>query len=323
MKYNGALWWDNLYGPSSLINEIQKEVNNKKNVIISCEHEIPWIDYFFSQIIQADYNFMVDVYELDIDEISDNETILKKILKLNGIGYQYKGDKNSIKYLNEIDSEYMKLYYIKNLPSSREDQLVNLMKNMESNSKVLIIANYSSVPSQGGLLKVKKYNDYISVYDKIRFLKLVIQKSNLSIYMNEYIAELVGRMENSLVKAIEVVENYSLDETYNFEEIEDSKKKLVWESQLLVFFPLLEKKRNEFVYRHYDKIKLHLPMKDTFSNVYETPEELEIGHIMRLIKNNQIYISNDEKDQFEMWYDIRNKLAHQKIVKEDVLKKFK
>lgn len=323
MKYNGALWWDNLYGPSSLINEIQKEVNNKKNVIISCEHEIPWIDYFFSQIIQADYNFMVDVYELDIDEISDDETILKKILKLNGIGYQYKGDKNSIKYLNEIDSEYMKLYYIKNLPSSREDELVNLMKNMQSNSKVLIIANYSSVPSQGGLLKVKKYNDYISVYDKIRFLKLVIQKSNLSIYMNEYIAELVGRMENSLVKAIEVVENYSLDETYNFEEIEDSKKKLVWESQLLVFFPLLEKKRNEFVYRHYDKIKLHLPMKDTFSNVYETPEELEIGHIMRLIKNNQINISNDEKDQFEMLYDIRNKLAHQKIVKEDVLKKFK
>ena len=67
MKYNGALWWDNFYGPSSLINEIQKEVNNKKNVIISCEHEIPWIDYFFSQIIHADYNFMVDVYELDID----------------------------------------------------------------------------------------------------------------------------------------------------------------------------------------------------------------------------------------------------------------
>lgn len=318
MIYNGELWWDSLYGPSSLILEIKKEIKNKKNVIISCDDQIPWDDYFFKQIQQEHYTFKIDGDVLSYDSIHEGSTILKEILELNGIGYQYKGEKNSIKYLNSLDSEYIKLYYIKDVPVSKVDEIVNLMKSMSNDSKVLIIATLKIFPIQGGKLKVKKINDFITINDKIRFLKLVSQNKYSSSYINDYIAELVGRIEISLENAVKVVHDYCLGQTYDFEQFNDNQKKLVWESQLLVFFPLLEKKRYEFIIKYYDKINAVLPINDVFGNKYQSPDELEIGHIMRLINQDKIIVMQAEKRLIELYYDIRNKLAHQKIVDEIV-----
>lgn len=321
MIFDPKIWWENLYGPSSLVDGIKKEINNKKNVIISSDSDIPWIDYLYEQIVQEHYDFKVDICELSFDDNCKGSTVLKEILELNGIGYQYKGEKNSLKYLESINSEYVKVYFIKEVPSSRADELLYVMKNMSSKSKVLFLAILNSSSTQGGLLKVLKYSDYVSLQDNIRCLKLFIQRNNISNFINDYVAELIGRLEPSVETAIEVAYNYQLGETIDFEIFDENKKKLVWESQLLVFFPLLEKKRNEFIKKYYDNIKKNLPINDVFSNVYNNPEELEIGHIMRLINNNKINVSSVEKDQFEIYYNIRNKLAHQKIVDEKMLLK--
>lgn len=319
MKYNPIIWWENLYGPSTLVNEIQKELNNKKNIIVSCDYEIPWIEYLYEQVKLKKYDFKIDYNEISIDEISEDSTILKEILTLNGIGYQYKGDKNSIKYLDNLDLEYMKVYFLMNVPQNRVDEVTYLMKNTNNKTKVLFVAVIKNTPTQERALKVKKYNDYVTVYDKVRFLKLITQKNNELNYMNDYIAELVGRVESSLERAIDISLHYCLGKTYNFNEFNENQKKIVWESQLFVFFPLLEKKRYEFVEKFYGQIKLQLPIKDVFENIYNNPEELEIGHLMRLIKLNKISLTSSEKREFEIYYDMRNKLAHQKIVDEDIL----
>ena len=88
------------------------KLNNKKNIIVSCDYEIPWIVYLFEQVKLKQYDFKIDYNEISIDEISEDSTILKEILTLNGIGYQYKGEKNSIKYLDNLDSEYIKVYFL-------------------------------------------------------------------------------------------------------------------------------------------------------------------------------------------------------------------
>ena len=89
----------------------------------------------------------------------------------------------------------------------------------------------------------------------------------------------------------------------------------IWESQIRLLFPKIERFRTDFIKMHRKDINKNLPITNTFEETIENPEDVEIGLLYALTKIGAVQMfTNEEFPVLRFYKDIRNSLAHIKPV---------
>ncbi len=89
-------------------------------------------------------------------------------------------------------------------------------------------------------------------------------------------------------------------------------RRRIWHAQLRVLYPFLEEQRLVILQRINPK---HiLPFEDLYGNRIYDPEDLEIGHIEHLIRTKAMNKYSHLLSRISDLKEIRNLLAHRKIV---------
>lgn len=78
-------------------------------------------------------------------------------------------------------------------------------------------------------------------------------------------------------------------------------------------FPVLEQFRSRILKKYRKSVKELCPYETKRGILYE-PEEFELGNLRHVCKGGKLTVSDAEFQILEMFYKIRNKLAHIKPV---------
>ena len=87
-----------------------------------------------------------------------------------------------------------------------------------------------------------------------------------------------------------------------------------WRAALVIFFPLLEQWRMDFVIRHESELRRHLPITNSNGEKVTDPYDLEIGALYFISGKPGVAFPLEEKAQIDLCREARNLLAHNKVL---------
>lgn len=94
-----------------------------------------------------------------------------------------------------------------------------------------------------------------------------------------------------------------------------------WKAAVVLFFPVLEQWRMDFVTRHQQELRRHLPITNSNGEQVTDPADLEIGALYFIGSKPGSCFGAEEKAKIDLCRHTRNLLAHNKLIsREDALR---
>ncbi len=184
-------------------------------------------------------------------------------------------------------------------------------------------------------IRVLSFDQNIGMYDRFTFCALIAAENSCKDYLRPYLAELAsavcgedaelcaqcvqagkGFMEHpgETLGLIAQNEYRSDGSAYCFSKSDDEIRRQVWETQLKNIFPVIEKYRNHFIEKNREDIKKALPISNSFGEMVEKPEDVEIGTLFYLAGLREISLSVGDYEELKLYRNARNMLAHLNVL---------
>lgn len=336
------VWWKQITNARRFIEEVAKTVLEGNSLILTLPSHVPWYETMYDQITERlseeNSNNKLDCCESPKEDVGYFllERYCKKekrAMYRSGISYAEFLAKSEDIVLND---RYVWVRHIpKNLYEEWVSFLVEYKKNMiASKSPAVFILETQDADFQRKARKgIKKisFDQTINAYDKFTFCTLSSSETGCREYLRPYLAELVSNVCSDDVElcaacmrewkkflqnpeqTIRSIEKEDFRSDGTVFENEDSREKIerkIWESQLKFIFPLVERYRSYFIHMHSRQLLQSLPIKDTFGELIDEPQGVEIGMLVYLVGNGKITVSSEEYAKLSRFKDARNKLAH-------------
>ena len=93
---------------------------------------------------------------------------------------------------------------------------------------------------------------------------------------------------------------------YDTESVENR----IWEAQIKLLFPIVERYRTHFVKKYRKHIEKALPIETVFGDLIDDPLDVELGALSRLVNEKKVPLTPKEDNQLDAFKKIRNNLAH-------------
>lgn len=347
------LWWSQISKASSFLNSVVNTALEGKSLVLFLPEYVPWyntlVELIENKLNQENPNNSLDKIECPKGEVG--EFLLDKYCKKEKRA-TYRYGMTYASFLAKSDDIVLNNRYVwvKDIPSSKMEEWMEFI--VEYNKELL----FSKTPAifilearnSSMTLKPKKgirtlvFEKNIDAYDKFAFCTLAATQTKCKNHMRPYLAELVSSVckedielcaecveegDNFLKSPMDVIQKI-ISSTYRsdgmdfqFQHTQDELKHIIWESQLKLVFPIIEKYRNYFVKKYSSIIQSALPMKNSFGEVVDNPLDVEIGALSYLVGNKTISLNSQEYEELEMFRIARNKLAHLNVLELDVVDK--
>ena len=336
------IWWRYITRANLFAQNIVDCLINEQSVALYLPRYVPWYDTLFYIIEDGVVNNGLQ-REIKIIDDSDDEPgrILMNLFCKKEIRAQYRIGKSYATFLGQQQASTLSsaVVWVRGLTANRLSQWQKFIpeykravsKNNSCAVFVLEVRNDSIQQIPGGVESIS-FDSSISAYDKYTFCALGIASTGYSTSMKAYLAELISNVctndvelcaacirygiqfaKNPLecLQLIESTENHSDGTPYD---VEDAIKELdyhIWESQIRMIYPMIEKYRSDFVNQHRRDIQKALPIENDFGDLIETPEDAEIGLLYSLTAQGAIQMmNNDEYSILRHYKEARNSLAH-------------
>lgn len=88
----------------------------------------------------------------------------------------------------------------------------------------------------------------------------------------------------------------------------------LWEAQLTVAFPAVERWRMQFIRQHEEQLKRHLPIQNANDEIIREPNELEIGNLYFIVRSSNDRWDSAQTARIALCRQVRNQLAHNHLV---------
>lgn len=169
-----------------------------------------------------------------------------------------------------------------------------------------------------------RYQDYVTDYDCLMFCLTIASSLKCSSTKKQYIAEtafhmaegniplagLLAQEGEALAKAPIKAAHRIFTASGNMPDaLEKMVKNAVWETQIKLIFPKIERYRNQFITAHDTALQGHLPIHGSNNEVVSEAKELELGQLYFLCHAHHL-ISKPEFEMLLKYRNARNKLAH-------------
>ena len=89
---------------------------------------------------------------------------------------------------------------------------------------------------------------------------------------------------------------------------------LIWEGQIKLLFPAIERYRSCFVKKHLSSIESVLPIENVFGEIISNPLDVELGLLIQLAGMKKLSLSNSEYEMLDQYRHARNDLAHLSVL---------
>ena len=129
-------------------------------------------------------------------------------------------------------------------------------------------------------------------------------------------------LQNPVQASLEIISNtYSSDGlpflSLNEQEIQSA----AWEATIVLLFPVLERRRMDFICRNEAELARHLPISNSNGDSVTDPRDLEIGTLYYIVRSGGKEFAAADVEAIRLCRKVRNLLAHNKLVPLDDVQK--
>ncbi len=337
------IWWNKITRARNFIDSIVNALEQYNNVVLGLPQHVPWYDNMRSIIDRDLGNAFGD---RNIREISCPEGDVGKYLLDNFCKKEkraaYRGNKSYATFLAESTDIVLNSYiiWVTDISEEKLSEWIafvsdyNKHMSADASPALFVLETGDSV-----MVKACKhvrwimFSNEISAYDKFVFCMLAGSSYSMENPIRQYFAEMIASICSddvelcgacigygksfledpvSCLKTICDTERRSDSSAFEIDIDEQKIDNLIWECQVKIVFPAIEKYRNEFVKRHYKEISSVLPIENSYGESIDIPEDAEIGllyHMTSFMGAIQMR-DNNEFPTLKAFYNARNSLAH-------------
>ena len=339
------LWWNHITKAHKFMKDIVRTAVEGKSILLSLPENVPWRNTLV-ELVEDQLKLENPKNSFEIISCPEEEAGLYLLNRFcreeRRTSYRY--GMTYASFLGQCEDTVLndRYIWITDVPESKYDEWLNFIieysKSVTNKTPAIFILEIHkesfAQSAKKGLKKVI-FNQNIGAYDKFAFCALAATENNCKDYLRPYLAELVStlcredvelcaecvHMGNQFLEdSIPVIhhiqeEKYRSDgKSYEFSKTDEEIKKLIWETQLKHVFPAIEKYRSYFIKKYYDVIGSALPISNSYGELVDKPEDVEIGTLLYLAGNGKIPVSTNEYSELEQYRNSRNKLAHLNIL---------
>ena len=323
------VWWTKVTNASHFLDKIVDTVQNGQSIILQLPDTIPWYETM-KEIVETRIEDMVeDPGEYLFYEFCKKE---KRVHYRPGIGYAEFLAKNEDIVLTDSILWIAKTCE-ENLTKWAKHSNKALGKHKEG---CIFIVEARNNPA-GAAVKEKKglrnisYAREIGHYDNYLFNVLATSSSPEKEIFKQYLAEVVSIMlpddielsalciekgraflENPLgvIREISSTKTRSDGRNFGADIGEEDLQERLWEAQIKVIFPLVERQRNVLVQKYQREIEGLLPIVAAYGEEFLEASEVELGILSYLAGSGQIQLQYEDVEKLNKLKNARNVLAH-------------
>lgn len=342
------IWWRQIIKANHFINDISTNILQGKSIILHLPVFVPWRDTMYD-LLEGVLHMESPEYRLDYIDCPPRERypsgdvgqfLLEKYCKKEKRS-SYRPSETYAEFLAKSDDIVLNSHYvwIKNVLVDDVEKwgrfIVDYNKNLpKGHSGAVFILE---VQGNTGRIKQFKGVRYISMdesidaYDRYAFCTLASTDVSVPASLRPYLAELVSsvcqddvelcalcisRWDAFIENPANCLKTICQDETRSdgseFEPHLDSTtiNPLIWEAQIKILFPIIEKFRSGFIKDHYTAIMNTLPIKNSNGETIDNPVDVELGTLIYLVGQKRIVLTTKEYERIDKFRKIRNDLAH-------------
>ena len=342
------IWWRQIIKANHFINDISTNILQGKSIILHLPVFVPWRDTMYD-LIEGVLHSENPEYRVDFvdcptrDQYPSGDVgqfLLEKYCKKEKRS-SYRPIETYAEFLAKSNDIVLNSHYVWIRSVSRDDVenmgdfIVDYNKNLPKGHSGAVFV--LEVRGGTGRLKSLKGVKYISMdesiddYDRYTFCALASTDVNVPAYLRPYLAELVSSVCRedielcslcinqwdifikdpiSTLKTICETETRSDGTAFNLPIDSAIINPLIWEAQLKILFPKIEKFRSSFIKKHYHEIMRALPIKNSNGDNIDDPIDVEIGALIFLAGQKKIVLNKNEYERADEFRKIRNELAH-------------
>lgn len=343
-------WWTVVPNSVRFIDDIAAALKGGSSVIYSISENCEWKDTLRDKIKANIFSGVDKTHEISGKLIGDRspgeylmETFVKKELRSKyrtSIGYE--------KFLTDKEDETSLLHsfiYLVDLSDEQTHDWVTFIENYNKlhKSKIekcrFIIETKTNLKSKYSGIRLFKRSDYLHNYDITILCMMTISSNKIhNIFRNyatelatlcsnndpEFAAELITSSDmliketNSLINKIVSNSIRSNMESFTFTDDLDRK---IWEAQLKVFFPLIERFRLYLIEKYKYNIHLDSSVTNLKGEEIRSEYDIELATLKWLCNNNDLYMNSGDYNDLKFFKECRNNLAHLKYLPYESLKR--
>lgn len=337
-----AIWWQKIPNSALFIQRILDEVINDKSVILQLPETIPWYCYMKSIIEEnlTKENSVGVFKSVDCDEFYEPGKYLFENYCKPEIRVTYRPSKGYAKFLaehEEIDLHDNILW----VNTTSEKQYASWVSFVESyydsipknkpRCKFIVETRNQNIIADRKKIKVVSYNQSIEHYDNVLFNMLTASSLVGSEIYKRYLAEVVSLLFPNDVelssKCISKGKSFLIDMRpaindiiendlrsnglpFGFNLTDEMLSERLWEAQIKVLFPIIERYRNYIVQKYKAEIEEALPITTNYGDIITSAADVELGPITSLVAGGKVDMSPDDYQKVTRFKNARNSLAH-------------
>ena len=333
----GKIWWEDLNGPRRFLVEAAEKLSSGRSVVLCIPERVPWPNIMRDVLEKLLLKGTQTIKVVDADNLSvePQEYVLENFCG-NKDGFRAYSPKAYAKFLagsTGIELNDSCLWIRKAAPAQVEQwfefiaDYQNFLAGRKGGVFLLESEDNRSVKSD---VEILSYTKKVSDYDSFAFnIFAAADFANENHLMKQYLAELVSALTEGDVEfgaaCIEKSDDFLKNPDEVFEDLlwegrftsgksTDDIEQAIWTTQLKLIFPLVETFRRNFIRRYEEQIKNTPPF-------ISAPEEVEIGQLYGLFNQRRWLLLDSDADDLEFYREVRNKLAHLRVLPFDELQK--
>lgn len=315
----GDIWWNQVSGPLAYRKEIAECIEKGRSIGLESSD----VDALFFTLLEEMVSRMDSGFRFHTFRVSDYDD--EAAFQTDFIERLAPG------FIQDFESPYSRLYNEGHL----QHHFIYFEIDADTDWAMHVVRECSQCSSPGNGIFLCLADD-ASVFDGIKQLKKICLSSYLSIYNLQYfalqclgnfstrnskglyIAQLAAKLSGSsgIVCADLATPDLFADPMKICGTLPDDKvRHAIWETQIQIFLPIIEKIRRYLITKYADEIKNLLPKKDEFNHEIKEPSDMELRHLQfygRGKYNN--FFDHGDDDWFTKAYNARNDLSHLKLL---------
>lgn len=217
------------------------------------------------------------------------------------------------------------------------DVAVRYAKHSAAQNGMILITYTGTAPLKSARKGITdlQWRNLISSYDMQMFASSCIAGADIPSAARNYITQIASRLSRAdpelceqlavkeiiredaptLLTRLSAIRHGSDPRAPDLQEIAT----ILWEAQVQIFFPIIERTRRLFIEAYYDEFLEILPVKDEFLKELNTPEDMELRHMWYYRFKERGFRTQEDRRVFNLVYNCRNVLAHLKLLDSEVL----
>lgn len=335
------LWWENITNTSHFIDQIVEAVQSGSHLFLQLPQFVPWYETMSDLVISKIERQNSDrSLKIIMDSGKDPGEYLfyqycrqeKRAQYRPGIGYAQFLAKSEelmmnhyILWVTQADAAQAKKWY-----NFLEGYSKALGKGKKGCIFLIETRGDVSIRERGGIKRLV-YEKEIAHYDTYLFAMLAASTQKQTEGFRQYLAEAVSSVVpddaelacaciqrgrtflEDPVKTIASIkkETFRSDKTAFWPDISEKQiAERMWEAQIKVVFPIIEKQRSIIVERYRKGIEALLPITGAYGEMFYDAEDVEIGVLSHLVSLGRLAVAFEDGKMIAKLRNARNTLAH-------------